>query len=304
MYGRNFDWDVGIGAVMVNLRGVEKSAFVLPPDKPLTWKAKYGSVTFNQFSKEIPVGGMNEKGLVIECLVSVAQHPERDDRPAVNELQWIQYHLDTCQTVEEVLESAKNVRITPYAVRLHYYLTDAKGNSAVLEWIGGKQVLHTGETLPTRVLANRPYQSSMADRETSRGRFARAARLLDGFRENQDAKSFTFQVLDEVAQGSYTKWQVFYDLTNQTITFRTSENRNKRWIRFEDLNFDEKAVPMMLDVNAKGKGDLHKQFQPFTQRANDALIQECLVEFRRNGIARHMTMTHVMRIRKTLYSED
>lgn len=30
--------------------------------------SKYGSITFNQYRKEFPIGGMNEKGLVIEAL--------------------------------------------------------------------------------------------------------------------------------------------------------------------------------------------------------------------------------------------
>ena len=67
VYGRNFDWPVETGAVFVNPRNIKKKAFVFPLDeKPMTWVSKYGSVTFNQFSIEVPVGGMNETGLVIE----------------------------------------------------------------------------------------------------------------------------------------------------------------------------------------------------------------------------------------------
>ena len=87
VYGRNFDWDVDVGAVIVNQRHIRKAAFVIPPDKPVTWVSKYGSVTFNQFNREIPIGGMNEKGLVIECLVSRAEYPSPDKRNAINELQ-------------------------------------------------------------------------------------------------------------------------------------------------------------------------------------------------------------------------
>ncbi len=97
VYGRNFDWHIDTGAVIVNRRDVRKTAFVFPPEKPVSWVSKYGSVTFNQFSKEVPVGGMNEQGLVIESLMSVAEHPSMDKRKAINELQWIQYHLDTCK---------------------------------------------------------------------------------------------------------------------------------------------------------------------------------------------------------------
>lgn len=301
-YGRNFDWNVGIGAVMVNQRGVKKTAFVLPPERPLSWVATYGSVTFNQFSKEIPVGGMNEKGLVVESLVSTAQHPAKDDRPAVNELQWIQYHLDTCKNVEEVLRSAESIRISSYAVHLHYFVTDAQGNSAVIEWIGGELVPHTGRDLPIPVLANTSYDQALQSLGSSRDRFARASELIQKYRDHEDAREYTFKVLDAVAQGRYTKWQVFYDISQLRITFRTSKNRKERWIDFADVNFAASSSPRMLDVNAKGKGDQKDNFQLYTRQANDELIRKCRVAFEKTGIARHMTAEHVQRIRQLLYT--
>ncbi len=32
------------------------------------WTAVYGSISFNQYGKEFPTGGMNEKGLVVELM--------------------------------------------------------------------------------------------------------------------------------------------------------------------------------------------------------------------------------------------
>jgi choloylglycine hydrolase len=32
--------------------------------KTISWISKYGSITFNQYGREFPTGGMNEKGLV------------------------------------------------------------------------------------------------------------------------------------------------------------------------------------------------------------------------------------------------
>jgi penicillin V acylase-like amidase (Ntn superfamily) len=33
---------------------------------PAAWRAKYGSLTLNAFHVDIPLGGMNETGLVVE----------------------------------------------------------------------------------------------------------------------------------------------------------------------------------------------------------------------------------------------
>src|SRR5262245_52821757 len=88
VFGRNYDWDFGDALLMVNKRGVTKvSAFGAPGsdpagriaergpggraaagsrsgETPARWVSKYGSVTFNQYGREFPTGGMNEKGLV------------------------------------------------------------------------------------------------------------------------------------------------------------------------------------------------------------------------------------------------
>ena len=38
---------------------------------PASWVSKYGSVTFNQYGRELPTGGMNEAGLVVETIERV-----------------------------------------------------------------------------------------------------------------------------------------------------------------------------------------------------------------------------------------
>src|SRR5215813_3170068 len=66
-FGRNLDWDWEDGLVIVNPRNETKASLVIiPGNKPLKWTSKYGSVTFNQFGQEMPFGGMNEAGLVVE----------------------------------------------------------------------------------------------------------------------------------------------------------------------------------------------------------------------------------------------
>jgi len=59
---------------MVNKRGVSKTAMPSDSsDRPnvslLAWTSKYGSVTFNGFCREMPGGGINEAGFVIEPML-------------------------------------------------------------------------------------------------------------------------------------------------------------------------------------------------------------------------------------------
>ena len=64
--GKNLDWFWSDGIVVINQRGIAKTAFTLPGREPARWVSKYGSVTFNQFGREMPFGGMNEL-----CRVSI-----------------------------------------------------------------------------------------------------------------------------------------------------------------------------------------------------------------------------------------
>src|SRR5215210_5619681 len=127
VFGRNYDWVTGNGMVVVNARGMQKTSFVPDGEKSVSWISRCGSITFNQFGKEFPHGGINEKGLVVELMwLDETTYPNADDRGALSELQWIQYQLDNSATVDEVIASNKTVRISKKnSVPLHYLVADA-----------------------------------------------------------------------------------------------------------------------------------------------------------------------------------
>jgi len=109
LFGKNEDWMVKDCFVVINKRGVKKSAlkgYTKGFGQPASWTSKYGSITFNQHGREFPTGGMNEAGLVVESmLIEVSEYPEPDSRPYINFQQWQQYQLDNFSSVEEVIAS-------------------------------------------------------------------------------------------------------------------------------------------------------------------------------------------------------
>src|SRR4030042_3047298 len=146
LWAKNLDWPVGEGLIFVNKRDVIKEAFGGSGSAALRWTSKYGSVTFNQFGREFPFGGINEAGLDIEELSVQAEYPPPDGRPSLNGLQWIQYHLDTCRSTKEVLKSAPGLRISKRLFGLHYLIADRKGNVAVVECNDGQLAPYSGDT--------------------------------------------------------------------------------------------------------------------------------------------------------------
>src|SRR5690349_22972198 len=159
LFGRNYDFEIGDGALMVNPRGLAKHALAA---RGPAWTASYGSLTFNQFGRDFPTGGMNEKGLVVELMwLSDTEYPPADSRPELGVLEWIQYQLDTAGSVADVLASDRAVRIAG-EVPLHYLVSDASGTSAAVEFLRGRRQVRTGKDLPIAALANSTYDSSLS----------------------------------------------------------------------------------------------------------------------------------------------
>jgi choloylglycine hydrolase len=290
IFGKNYDWPLGDGLVIVNKRGVLKTAIKVGGaiGQPANWTSKFGSVTFNQYGRELPMGGMNEAGLVVEMMaLSEAEYPVPDKRPYVNSLQWIQYQLDNFSRVEEVIASDSRIRIPPMASGpgTHYLVSDRAGDCASIEFLNGKMVLHTRETLPVKALANSTYAASVkywekaalspSDRSYhSLSRFARAANLVKKFdpKSSQSAVHYAFDILENVAQGYMTRWSIVYELNNSRISFRTDGNAKLRLVYLKRLDFACETPVKVLDINAALSGDVTDKFLDYTRQINRSLI--------------------------------
>jgi choloylglycine hydrolase len=164
--GGNYDWMISDGLVFVNKRGVMKQATVEESDHQARWVSKYGSVTFNQYGRENPMGGMNEAGLVVEVMwLAETEYPKEDARPTVGSQEWVQYQLDTSATVREAISNARWVRLTS-VVKIHYLVSDRAGNAATFEFLNGRLVIHTGARLAVSTLTNDTYEKSFELCET------------------------------------------------------------------------------------------------------------------------------------------
>jgi penicillin V acylase-like amidase (Ntn superfamily) len=281
--GRNFDFSAGGGLVIINKRNLKKFAYPIAPEKRFEWTSRYGSVTFNQMGKEFPYGGINEKGLVIELMwLDDTVYPEIDQRGGLTELQWIQYQLDNAATIDDILASDAIVRISKISsAPIHFLACDATGNIAAIEYLGGKLVIHTKSDLPMCALANDTYaksrdyaqslgvQKSTASPAFTSGsldRFAQAATLVKKF-NTQNVIDYSFDILNKVSQGSFTRWSIVYDVKNMTVYYKTQTNRQLRKFKMADFDFscDSKNLCINMEENMT-QGKLN--FQPYTYENN------------------------------------
>lgn len=266
LLAKNFDWTYGSGFVIKNLRGVNKRAFPTAAGTPAQWISKYGSVTFNQNGKEMPYGGINEKGLAIEMLwLDYTVYYTNSATPYVNELEWIQYQLDNYATVAEVMAHAEELSIRPFKGKVHFIIADAEGHSVVLEHIAGTIRMSSRAIDECQTITN--YDVTTSDAYTTRPtalkgnvtsalyRYARLQAALDKNNFSNDLTEKTaFALLDKVSirKGSFkTYWSIVYDLKRRTLYFKSADAPMIKNLALETLDFDRQ--PQAVPINATVK---------------------------------------------------
>lgn len=277
VFGKNYDWSVGDGMLVVNKRGVARKADAEGDPRPASWVSRYGSVTFNQYGRDFPSGGINEKGLTIELMwLEGSRYPEADSRPGVDVLQWIQYHLDNHATVAEVLKADKGLRVIG-PVPLHYLVADRQGQVATVEFLNGRMVAHTGDKLPVAALANSAYAESLKANRTegiaSLARFGRAAQRVRAFEaKGSDPVRYAFDTLDQVAQPGYTQWSIVYEVDRGRVHFRTRDRRKVRSLDLKDVDFSCSTPVKVLDLDVDAEGNVARRLVPYTRELNRELV--------------------------------
>ena len=285
IFGRNFDWSMDDALLMVNKRGCTKRSITRPKEKgkKATWIVEYGSITFNQYGRELPMGGMNEAGLVVEAMaLSDARYPKPDHRPYLgNAMQWRQYLLDTCATVAEVIAADNKVRISDKApgLGIHVLVLDKNGDAAVIEFLNGHMKVHSGDELPVAVSTNDTYAKSLQclrknrpplfDQGKSISRFIKAAKMTQDNRAEttDELVTFAFDTLAAVSS-ERTQWRIVYDNKNMMVHFRTRTNPKIRRVNVSEFDFSRATPVKILDVNANLTGDVTNKFSAYTYVAN------------------------------------
>jgi len=301
--GHNLDETPGFhvpGVVCVNKRntyreGIEYFELIAPPEEygtclipfdqrpepKINWISRYGSITFNSEGIDFPDGGINEEGLAIfEMSLGSTKYPFDDADPSIFMCLWIQYLLDNCATVGEVLENTDNFNLQGWT--WHYFVTDRSGECAIIEFLDGKAVIHTGDDLGYPVLCNSRYDVELKRLEKYDGflgsilstfkkpsRFVRAARMLDRFDGSTGTipRDYALELLEEISIKGWNKWQILVDVRNMVIYFHTNRNRELRFVSFESFDFDEKP-DQMLDIHTDLTGDVSAVFEDYTFERN------------------------------------
>lgn len=292
LLGRNYDFNVGTGFTAINKRGVVKKAGSFrgtefgSSSRPLVWESTYASITFNQGGLGFPVGGMNEKGLVVEYLgFDDAIYSKPDKRPVLETMQWVQYQLDKSATIEEVIAGDKKIRIRPSMLRGHFFVREVSGRCAVIEYIDQKMVHFTDSTLPVTALTNTAYTNLLTyyekrqiperDLYQSVERFFHLADSIAQARKITfaDPVKETFEILKGAAHIAFpTQWRIVYDPSNLRVYFQTKLNSNIRSLDLSTFQYSCSTPAMVKDLNTGPAGDISHDFETYSTEFNRKII--------------------------------
>ncbi len=303
--GRTMDWpDTGNPILTIFPRGTAHdgglaAGRVVVKENPLRWTSRYGNLIVTLYGAGT-IDGVNERGLAAHMLhLDDADFGSRDtSQPGLQAALWGQYVLDRAANVEEALAVLDAVQIVQfdihgYASTVHLALSDASGDSAVVEYVDGgtKKVYHGREH---QVMANAPaYDQQLAlvgamdlshpsadvalpGNITSRERFQRATYFMSTLpepKDDRDSLAGVLSVLRNVSVpfgapydefGVYdTQYRTMVDLTNMRYFFEYASLPNVVWVDVDQIDFSEGSGVRALDPDDFSlTGDVTNRFEP------------------------------------------
>ncbi len=166
--GRSLDWKTPIPTnIYVYPRGMEKQGNVT--ESAVRWTSKYGAVYAVSYDGGI-TEGMNEKGLVINglfCKGTVYANDSTAGRPDMSLSVFVGWLLDMNATTREVVDVLRQQDFSISGATfdggtvsaLHWGITDATGETAILEFDHGSVRIYEGDSLD--ILTNDPTYPQM-----------------------------------------------------------------------------------------------------------------------------------------------
>lgn len=302
---RSMDWKSDIVSnLWVLPRGMKRSGETGP--NSLQWTSKYGSLITSGYDIST-TDGVNEAGLNANLLWLVeSKYPAFDanSKPGLTIAAWAQYVLDNFATVQEAVDALQKQPFTIVTdnipgenrlTTLHLSMSDSSGDSAIVEYIDGKQVIHHNRDY--QVMTNSPtFEQQLAVNQywkavggttflpgTNRAadRFARASFYVNAVPKSEDPNMALASVLSVIRNVSVpyglttpeepnissTRWRTVFDHQRKLYFFDSALTPNTFWVDLKALDFSQKTGKVLkLDLGHNQShtysGDATPQFKP------------------------------------------
>jgi len=286
--GRTMDWPESTDPILtVFPRGMSRDGgraggAVAVAENPAKWTSKYASLVTTIYGIGT-ADGFNEHGLGAHMLYLDATDfgAREPSKPGVQAGLWAQYALDNAATVNEALDILAKIQVVMVAARghqanVHLALEDAGGVSAIIEYIGGKPLIHHGRQYT--IMTNDPtYNEQLAllkkldfshpssdmplpGNVNPRDRFARAdyyLSMLPAPKDEREAIAGMFAIARNVSVpfgapyhnfGIYnTEYRTVMNLTDKRYYFELTTAPNVIWADLLQTNLTAGSPVMVLN---------------------------------------------------------
>ncbi len=284
--GRSMDWKVDVGTNLWILpKGIHQNGGAGP--NSVEWVSKYGSVIASGYDIS-STDGVNEKGLAANLLWLVeSEYPDpTTGKKLLSISAWAQYVLDNFATVQEAVDALAKEEFVVVTddvpgesrnATLHLSLSDATGDSAIIEYIKGKQVIHhsreyqvmtNSPTFDQQLALNTYWQQiggtvMLPGTNRASDRFARASFYINAIPKDKDMRTSiasVFSVIRNVSVPfglntesepniSSTRWRTVVDHKELLYFFESALTPNTFWVDLKQIDFSEKTGKVMkLDL--------------------------------------------------------
>lgn len=223
LMGRNYDWQGTSGNAMIIHTepddGYESYSttwldFLGFGDgfAPEDFKDKYMSIA----AVYVPLDGMNEKGLCVADLIAgdnevTKQNTEKADLTTTSAIRLL---LDKAANVDEAIALLKQYDMnSSIGMAHHLAISDADGNSVVVEYIDGEMIV-TETDIVTNHYLSQGKKFGVGDTE-SHNRFER----LEDMKNSVDSTEAMAQCMESASYQGITQWSVVYDKSNMSLDF-------------------------------------------------------------------------------------
>jgi choloylglycine hydrolase len=299
--GRTMDWYDDTGTDLWAFpRGMNRDGGLGP--NSIKWASKYGSVVADIYDVA-SADGMNDAGLVANILYLVESDygdAKASGKPLLSIGAWVQYILDNYGTVAEAVQALSAEPFKVVAPNLpngktaggHVAISDATGDSAILEYIKGGLVIHHNRK--HTVMTNSPPFDEQLAIETywkdvgglkflpgthrASDRFARVSWNLNATPKVDDPRLATATVFSIIRNISVplgisdpekpniaaTLWRTVSDTKAKRYYFESAFSPAIFWVDLERLKLAPGSKPMKLDLsnNPILAGEVSGQFKP------------------------------------------
>ncbi len=246
IYGRNFDWKKECAILMIHTKPYKGYESVSTScleflGLGINWdpatSSDHGAIALAAI--DVPMDGMNEKGLYISVLVDDKNHETKQatDKNDVIITVAMRYILDNAATVDEAIEILKSIDIYSAngGMGFHLAIADNEGKAVVVEWYNN--IMYTKET---PVVTNHYLTEGAITAVTAAYEAEGKVYKPSGSSEPRYNKLMALNpstailskaqvsaALEDVKQDNMTMWSVVYEPNNRRATYYFREDFTK-----------------------------------------------------------------------------